>query len=600
MNGRIPEEKIQEIRERTDIVEVISGYLPLKRSGDNHLGLCPFHGEKTPSFNVNASRQIFHCFGCDAGGNVFGFLMRMEGISFPDAARRLAERVGVTIEDRNLPPEEVQRRAKRERLLGINQAASEFYQRILLSEAEGESGRRYLAKRGFDGDIARQFQLGFAPGQWDALRNHLQERGFDPSLAREVGLVRAGKEGRSEYDLFRNRLLFPIHDGQGRVVGFGGRVLDESLPKYLNSPESPVYYKARVLYGLHLAKEAMRRTRDAVVVEGYFDLLALHRAGVTHAVATCGTALTADHAKLLKRYAERVILLFDQDSAGLRATVRGLEVLLPEGVAVAVVNLEAGEDPDSFLRQCGAEEFLKRLQAARPALEMFMDSRLAEAGEDIGRRARAVESILAMIRLLPQGIERNLYLKRLAERSGVDEVQLRRSGSGKTRSEATRKAPPAAVPGAPRAERTAAGLAQDLLLQLMLNDPEARELVAAAGCQDCFSDPDRRIIAEQVLAAGKENGAIDGRRLLDQLTDVQQGLLTGVLVREEAALAGGAERIFNDCRWAVNREALKRRSRELPRLIAEAVRSGDSEGQVALKEELMNINRRLKNRESSI
>jgi hypothetical protein len=241
MMGRIPEEKIQEIRERLDIVEVVSSYLPLKRSGANHQGLCPFHGEKTPSFNVNAPRQIFHCFGCGVGGNVFSFLMRMEGLSFPEAVRRLGERVGVEVEEETLSPVEEKRREEVERLVRINEVAADFYHRILLDEPEGAAARRYLRERGYDGEAARRFRLGYAPERWDALAKHLETKGFDPALVREkLGLVRPGRDGRSDYDLFRRRLLFPISDSRGQVVAFGGRVMDDSLPKYINSPESPV------------------------------------------------------------------------------------------------------------------------------------------------------------------------------------------------------------------------------------------------------------------------------------------------------------------------------------------------------------------------
>ena len=260
MTGRIPEEIIQEIRERTDIVEVVSGYLPLKRSGANHQGLCPFHGEKTPSFNVNSTRQIFHCFGCGVGGNVFAFLMQIEGLSFPEAVRRLGERAGVEVPEEAPSPTEQRRREEQERLVRINEVACDFYHRVLLEAPEGATARSYLRQRGYDGEVARRFRLGFAPDSWDALAKHLAQKGFDPELFRErLGLTRPGREGRGDIDLFRRRLLFPIFDLRGQVVAFGGRVLDDALPKYINSPESPIYHKGRTLFGLYQAREAMRR-----------------------------------------------------------------------------------------------------------------------------------------------------------------------------------------------------------------------------------------------------------------------------------------------------------------------------------------------------
>ncbi|MDH3998233.1 MAG: DNA primase, partial [Desulfuromonadales bacterium] len=284
--GRISEDKIQEIRDRTDIVEVVGSYLPLKHSGANHQGLCPFHQEKSPSFNVNSTRQIFHCFGCGVGGNVFSFLMRMEGLSFPEAVKRMGEKVGVEIEEEAVSPAEIKQREERERMARINQAANEFYHQTLLDGADSKLGRHYLRQRGYEGETVRSFQLGFAPEAWEALSKHLQQKGFSVDDLRKTGLVRPGKQDRGDYDLFRNRLLFPIHDLQGQVVGFGGRVLDDSLPKYINSPESPLYNKSRILYGLYQARDAIRHSDEVLVVEGYFDVLALHRAGFEGSVAT--------------------------------------------------------------------------------------------------------------------------------------------------------------------------------------------------------------------------------------------------------------------------------------------------------------------------
>ena len=247
--GRIPEEKIQEIKDRIDIVEVVSSYLPLKRSGVNNQGLCPFHQEKSPSFNVNSARKIFHCFVCGVGGNVFSFLMRMEGLSFPDAVKRLGEKVGVEVAEEEVSPAEIHRRESRERLARINEVAGQFYHQLLLEDEAGAHGRRYLRQRGYAGETVRAFQVGFAPEGWETLSKHLAGKNFSAEDIRKTGLVRPGKQGRGDYDLFRNRLLFPIHDLQGRMVAFGGRVLDDSLPKYINSPETEIYHKGQVLYG---------------------------------------------------------------------------------------------------------------------------------------------------------------------------------------------------------------------------------------------------------------------------------------------------------------------------------------------------------------
>ncbi|AMV73562.1 DNA primase [Desulfuromonas carbonis] len=602
MTGRIPEEKIQEIRERTDIVEVVSGYLPLKRSGANHQGLCPFHGEKTPSFNVNSTRQIFHCFGCGVGGNVFAFLMQIEGLSFPEAVRRLGERVGVEIPEEAPSPAELRRREEEERLIRINEVACEFYHHILLEAPEGAAARSYLRQRGYDGETARRFRLGYAPESWDALARHLATKGFDAELVRDrLGLLRAGREGRSDIDLFRRRLLFPIFDLRGQVVAFGGRVLDDALPKYINSPESPIYHKGRTLFGLYQAREAMRREGAGIVVEGYFDQLALVRAGFENVVASCGTALTEDHARLLKRYCDKLLLLFDQDSAGQKATFRAMDVLLATGLSTEVVPLAAGEDPDSFLARHGVEKFRDRLAAARPVLEVFIDHTLAGEASDIAGQARAVELILGKLRLLPSEIERSLYLQNLARRTGLDAGLLARKLGAEPPRRAQPVSPrPVAAPvgtAPPRRRQLAADpgeKSQDWLLNLMIAEPTIRSQVASEGVESFFADDDRRAIAERILALGSETDAIEASRLGDSLTAAQNALLSGILVKDEKAFDEDPEAIFAGCRKATGRERLKQRSRAVMAEIQEAQLQGDLQRQNELNRELIAINKQLK------
>ncbi len=606
----IPEETIQQIRDRSDIVEVVSSYLPLKRSGANHLGLCPFHSEKTPSFNVNAVRQIFHCFGCGVGGNVFSFLMRMEGLSFPEAVRRLGEKAGISVETEAPTPEELRRREETERLARIVEVACDFYHRILIESPEGAPGRRYLKARGYDGEIARTFRLGYAPERWDGLAAHLEQKGFDPRWGRELGLIRPGKEGRGDYDLFRRRLLFPILDSQGRVAAFGGRVLDDALPKYINSPESRLYHKGRLLYGLYQAKDAMRHSGEAIVVEGYFDHLALARAGIHNVVATCGTALTADHARLLKRYAPRLLLLFDQDEAGRKAAFRGMEALLTEGVHPALIDLEPGEDPDSFVQKRGADAFGQRLAAARPALEVFMQAELAARGEGIEGRARAAREVAARIALLPGDIERDLYFKELASLTGVDEAVLRRSASrGEPVPRGVSQAHPAGVgipitpgpaPGrtpqrAARKTPGAAHKAQQWLLRLMIEDEGVRRKVDEEGVHTLFLDEDHRAVAGQVLDFAGKGLPLDQGLIREPLTPEQQGLLAAVLIQDTGHLAEMGAPLVEDCRRAVEKERLRSRLRELDALIRSAEEAGDLSRLAALQGERMQLNRQLKN-----
>jgi DNA primase len=613
MTGRIPEDKVREIRERVDIVEVVSSYLPLKRSGANHLGLCPFHGEKTPSFNVNAPRQIFHCFGCGVGGDVFSFLMRMEGLSFPEAVRRMGERVGIEVEEEALSPAEERRREEAGRLARINEVACEFYHHILMEEEEGAPARHFLKKRGYGRETARQFRLGFAPDRWDALVTHLANKGFDPVQAREkLGLIRARRGGNGDYDLFRKRLLIPIQDLRGQVVAFGGRVLDDSLPKYINSPESPIYHKGRILFGLCQAREGMRQSGEGIVVEGYFDQMALHRAGFNNAVATCGTALTTDHARMLKRYAGRLLLLFDQDSAGQKATFRAMDVLLEEGLPAAVVALDPGEDPDSFLRARGVDAFRERLAGARPVLEVFMETVLAAHGESVEGRARAVEEILAKLRLLASDIERSLYVSALAARTGVaEELLLRQLQATRPASRPAPTPPPgpqeseaARLPGARQKVRPrgqSAGIrAQDLLLRMMVDDADFRRRVAAEGAEALFSDPDRRVLAEALLRWPGEEGKLEPGRLQEELNEDQKAIFSGILIKDEEEFGDDPAGVFEGCLQTAARERMKNRSRELTDLIRQAEKSGDHENLAGYRSEQLEINRKLKSKNFGI
>ena len=296
----IPEEKVREVAERLSIVEVISEYVSLRRSGSNYLGLCPFHAEKTPSFNVNPAREIFHCFGCGAGGNAFSFVMKIEGVSFPEAVKLLARKAGIEIEDRQLTPSEKKSQDEYAQFLRINDLTASYYRSVLMNGQEGEPARQYLADRSVGSDISETYRLGFAPDRRDGLVKHLKSNGVDLDTVLKLGIVRKSDTGW--YDLFRNRLIFPIRDARGQVIAFAGRVLDTALPKYINSPESPLYHKSSVLFGLDMALPSIRTGNSVIIVEGYFDHLALYRAGVQNVVATCGTALTGTHAGLIKRH----------------------------------------------------------------------------------------------------------------------------------------------------------------------------------------------------------------------------------------------------------------------------------------------------------
>jgi DNA primase len=595
----ISEEKINEIRDRADIVEVISSYVDLKRVGSNFQGLCPFHAEKTPSFNVNPNRQFFHCFGCGAGGDVFAFVMKMEGLSFVQAAQELGRRLGIEVEDQPPTPAEEEHRRRRELLLRINEIAADFYHHTLMATDEGQRGRDYLRRRGFEGEIVTRFRLGFAPERWDALATLLRDKGFEPEAGRQLGLVRPGKNGREDFDFFRNRLIFPIIDNKNEVVALGGRALGDSQPKYLNSPESPVYRKSQTFYGLHQAQDAIRRSGECILVEGYFDLLAVSRAGWENVLATCGTALTGEHAALLRRMSKKVLLLFDGDAAGEKANFRAMEEVLKEGLSAAVIRLDPGEDPDSFLLKKGKEEFRQRIRQARPAFAAFMDKTLREQGSGHEGMARAAGEILAKLRLLANPIERELYLQDLAEKTGLPPEILKGRG-GK---------PAAATEHAGTGLREAknhlelvrfdhgdklAEKSQNWLLSLLAVDSEVRRRLAAEGTTRYFADSNRRVVADHLLEASGSGPDLASLATSAQLNEEQKSIVMEVLNENAAHLLEERERIFHDCCRTVELQRLQQRSRELTRLIIEAEKSGDDNALATCSREKMEINRLLK------
>ena len=344
MAGLIPENILEDILGRVDIVEVISGYIPLKRAGRNFKALCPFHHEKTPSFMVSPDKQIYHCFACGVGGNAFNFLMQYERLEFPEAVEALARKAGV-----NLPKDQKQdQRAVSliTQLYKINELAADFYAHNLIS-SQGSSARSYFLKRGLKDETIKTFNLGFAHDRWDLLINYLRAKGISLSLLEKAGLVLA-KEGGGYYDRFRNRLIFPILDIKSRVLGFGARVLGDALPKYMNSPETPIYIKGKNVYGLNFAHEAIREEDAVVVVEGYLDFIIPYQAGVHNIVASLGTAFTPDQAKLLKRYTHNVVMVYDADKAGELASLRSLDIFIDEDMNVKVASLPLGSDPLSL------------------------------------------------------------------------------------------------------------------------------------------------------------------------------------------------------------------------------------------------------------
>ncbi len=521
--GLIPQEIIEQVKDRTDILDVVSGYVTLSKAGQNFKGLCPFHSEKTPSFMVSPSRQIFHCFGCGTGGNAFTFVMKMEGTSFPETVRELARKAGIAVpEVQGIRP--AQDAGNREKLEKLNEAAQAWFMHNLTQAEAGRDARLYLKERGMFEDTLEAFGFGYAPESWDGLLKHLLKNGYTLPDLLAAGLIttkdgagRNPKDASGYYDKFRARVMFPIRDLRKKVIGFGGRILGEGMPKYLNSPETPLFNKGRALYLLEKARETAGKTETLIIVEGYFDAIALHQAGITNVVATLGTALTPDHIRIIRRYVTKAVLLFDPDEAGVRAALRTLDLFVDSGLGVKVVSLPSGDDPDTFIRNQGREVFAQMQEQAPSLLDFAVEHSLGKANvTSIEDRIRSVDEILRILQKTSNRLEKEECTKRVAERLGVNQQRLiERYPELRPRDmrPARRESPAAAAPPAGARFK---GTPEErdlvhLLLQGQLLPAEVRLLEA-----ETFSMPACKRIVEIALRTLGEGGRVSVRATLDE------------------------------------------------------------------------------------
>lgn len=417
-----PDELIEEVRSRNDIVDVIGQYVSLKKSGGNYFGLCPFHGEKTASFSVSRPKQMFHCFGCGAGGNVITFLMEYENLGFQEAVKVLADRAGIKLPEAEPSEEEKRRAGKRQRLLNVLKEAAGYYYRYLRS-SEGHLGMEYFKKRGLSADIMRSFGLGYA-GKGGVYK-YLKEKGFSDEDMRECGLIKSD-ERYGNTDRFWNRVMFPIMDVSNKVIGFGGRVMGDGEPKYLNSPETPVFDKSRNLYGLNMA----RRSRKGYLIacEGYMDVISMHQAGFNEAVASLGTAFTEGHAMLLKRYTDDIRLTYDSDTAGVKAALRAIPILKKAGISSRIIHLEPYKDPDEFIKNEGAGEFQKRIDEAENSFYFEIEQLEKNYNlSDPDGRTRFINAMAARLKEMENEIERDNYTAAMAAKYMIDDQSLKRA-----------------------------------------------------------------------------------------------------------------------------------------------------------------------------
>ena len=519
----VPREKIDDVRDRTNIVDVIKRYVELKRAGTGSWkGLCPFHAEKTPSFHVHETRQFFHCFGCGEKGDVFGFMVKIEQRSFTEVLRDLAQQAAVELPEREpLSPGERRARAdaesERDRLLRVMDLAAGFFEQTFAASG-GQSARDYVAGRGIGPELRARFRIGYAPARWDALQEYLAQKNVVPADAERLGLVGTGERGR--YDFFRDRVMLPVFDRQKRVIGFGSRLLDPDAKdrKYVNSPDSPLFHKKECLYGLHAALDAIRKTGTAVVVEGNFDVLALHEAGIDEAVAPMGTAMTTEQVSLLGRVARRVVVIFDGDVAGRRAAQKVVPLFVDADLDGYVARLPGGEDPDDFVSRNGAAAFRALVDGARPMLDQFIQDAAQET--TVPGRVASLEAVAGLLVKVRNPTTRELYARQLTVVLGLTSQQVSRAlrdalervahdGARRRESAAASDGTDGvAAPVAPLVERA---LPRDELelLALVVTYPELADTPEAKRAGDLLVDPGARQMFRTAREAMADTGRID-------------------------------------------------------------------------------------------
>jgi len=518
--GRIPREVVDAVRDRTDLVEVVSRHVGLKRRGRSFVGLCPFHQEKTPSFNVIPEKGIFHCFGCQAGGDAFKFLMMMDGLSFVEAVKELAGAVGIEVEDRQLTDAERRALQQRATLFDVLEAAAAFYESVLWTRPEGAPGRAYLAERGLTDETIRTARLGFAPPGWTVLVDTLHRQGYPPGLVQEAGLARPSKRGSGSYDTLRERVTIPIRDERRRVIAFGGRLLEGDGPKYLNTPESRLYHKSRVLYGLDHARAAIGRKKRCLVVEGYFDVISLVQHGFEEAVATCGTSLTSDHLERVRRLTRDVVLLMDSDVAGTKAAARSLPLFVDAGIQPWRVELPGAKDPDELVREEGPEALEAALEAREPLFEWVVSRKLAELGASSMSRDRVLEDILPMLRKLADPTLISRVARRLGLHEEVVHRQLRQAPAPTMKADPT--SPPPARSWKPHVDVV------HLLWLLIWRRDQVGDLLAAVSPQLLAAHEEVRPALARLLSGEPVAAVIE-----DTTDDGVQRTLRAVVAREK-------------------------------------------------------------------
>ena len=566
----ISNQTTQEVRTRASIVEVVSDYVTLKKAGQNYSGLCPFHSEKTPSFTVNEEKGVFYCFGCQAGGDIFKFLMLYDGLTFPESIERLAERYGIAIEVSQSGGN------RRGDLFRLNEQAAELFHALLLDPSQGSRARAYLTRRGVEESLWRRFHLGFAP-RGDVLSGRFRREGVALKDAVEAGLV-AEREPGHYRDRFFDRIIFPIAEPGGKIIGFGGRVIDDGKPKYLNSPETPLFHKGSQVYGLRQARDGIRSNDRVVMVEGYLDVLALAQFDATHVVATLGTALTIDHLRLLGRYTRNVTALFDGDAAGRNAAARSFEVFQQAGLWGHAAFLPEGSDPDTFVRTQGKAALDRALESAVPIVDFYLNWLRARHGTDLGGKSRLANEVSQMLAKVTNPLDRELLARRSADLLGIREESLRRHAATAGAETSGSRSTDARRRGQGAVDRWSLGedRAESALVALMLRFPSVVRTLRKEPMDQLVTEKWREVI-RRILAGPETGGEVALGVLTEGLPEELASEISALVLSGQEIAEEERDRMTADCLFFLQRRYLMRRDQELCRAIRVAEETRDDE-----------------------
>ncbi len=600
MSGRIPEKIIDEINQRVQLVDVIAETVQLKKQGNRYLGLCPFHNEKTPSFTVDPERQLFYCFGCQAGGNLFGYVQKRDNLTFVEAVRQLADQAGIPIPEGEGHEVDEANLRRRQQLLDCCQAAMEFFQHQLHYHAEGKEARQYLIKRQLQEETIQTFKIGYAPSGWRNLTDHLADKGFSFAVLEEAGLALKQTEGDSYYDRFRERIMFPIFDQRGRCIAFGGRVLHDEQPKYLNSPQTPLFDKGRSLYGTHLLQH-QKALPQIIVYEGYMDLIMAWQAGIPNGVAGLGTALTLDQCRLLKRFSSKAILCYDADGAGQRATQRGMQLLRQVGLQVHIARIPDGKDPDEYIRNHGGDLFKQKvIDSSLPMYQYYIEILKEKFPMDtVEGKSAYVREFAAILSQSDSPVEIDGYVQELAKTLQITENAIYReiqreqrgSRSGFASKEGTSKPLDEIKASSSVNSFSGSRVAEETLLRLVLRNPRYGKQITEKLSVEDFNTPYHPLLLE-FWSGWKEGNSIAGSELTVS-QDENISTLIAKLAIEDPGADMDQDKALQDCITYLLEQRTKKQLDQLTSQFNLLLQEGDMTKMANLLQQIQGLQRKL-------